>query len=551
MPPVPAPVAAGTGLGTIEVVAAGDGAVELLLAGTGVAPASASLAGDRDRPAGTIEAGTIETSTIEASTIETGTIESSTIESSTADGGSAAGWRARIPLTVPRRGAPGVRPLHTGVYTLRLDDARGVPLTLDVTAAGLPERRHGALFRLAAGTEHGVVTVTVSAPLADDELGRASQRRLLAGYRRERVPLAEAVFFESYYGRTAGCNPLGIDRALAAAHPEVVRYWSVADASVAVPAGAVPVIEGSAAWWRARASCRLLVVNDWLRGRWRPRPGQRVLQTWHGTPLKRIGLDKPGLRPRARLAALRESRRWDALLAQNPYSAEAFRHAFLFRGPIWQEGYPRDDVLAAGDGAAVRARLGIRGDETVVLYAPTWRDDRVGEIDHLDVARFQRLLGPGHRTLIRGHARTIEAGADVVPADADDAGVIDVTGHDDIAELYLAADIVVTDYSSVMFDATVAHRPLLFHMPDLERYRDETRGFRFDPFPVLPGPVARSAEELAGLVRALPRRPSGGPDVPEGHRERYRAWRERFNPRDDGAAGLRVVERLYREGFLG
>ncbi|WP_022881287.1 CDP-glycerol glycerophosphotransferase family protein [Gryllotalpicola ginsengisoli] len=446
-------------------------------------------------------------------------------------------WRARIPLVVPGWSGPGLPP-RSGDYALRLTGADGHPLALDVIAAALPDRRYGDAFRLAAHAERGVVQVTLAAPLSDDEVGAANQRRLLGEYRAEFAPLEDAVFFESYFGRNVSCNPLGIDRALAELHPEVTRYWSVADASVEVPPGAVRVIEGSEEWWHARAASRLLVVNDWLRKRWHPRPGQHVLQTWHGTPLKRLALDKPGFRPRARLAVLRESRRWDLMLAQNPFSADVFRSAYAFRGPIWQEGYPRNDVVVTGDRDAVRARLGIAPEQTAVLYAPTWRDDRPGVVDHLDVAQFQRELGDGYVTLIRGHSRTLGPGAAVVGE-----GVIDLTSYPDISELYLAADMLVTDYSSVMFDFTVTAKPIFFHMPDLERYRDQTRGFNFDPFPVVPGPITTTMPELVAAVRGAA---AGASD----HAQRYDEWRRRFNPKDDGQAGRRVVERLYAEGYL-
>jgi CDP-glycerol glycerophosphotransferase len=447
-------------------------------------------------------------------------------------------WRARVPLEVSVWGARPTPP-RSGAYALTVMTSSGHPLELEVAAALPPGRRYGGAFRLSIVAARGAVEVTIGAPLGDDELGAAAQRRLYAAYRASTAPLEQAVFFESYFGNNVSCNPLGIDRALAATHPEVVRYWSVADASVQVPEGAVRVIDGSAAWWRARASSRLLVVNDWLRKRWHPRPGQTVLQTWHGTPLKKLALDKSGLRARARLAALAESRRWDILLAQNPFSAEVFRSAYAFRGPIWQEGYPRDDIVARGElGAAVRARLGVDAETTVVLYAPTWRDDRPGAVDHLDVAAFARRLGPGFVTLIRGHSRTLQPGASVSAP-----GVIDVTGYPEISELYLAADVLITDYSSVMFDFSVTGKPIFFYMPDFEHYRDQTRGFTFDLFPVAPGPVTTSLTELVDAV-------ADAPTAAATHATRYEEWRLRFNPRDDGGAGERVVERIFREGLL-
>jgi CDP-glycerol glycerophosphotransferase (TagB/SpsB family) len=418
---------------------------------------------------------------------------------------------------------------------VRIADADGRPIDLSVSAAIPTGLLRAGLFR-ASITATSALNVSFAAPLTDAEVGAANQSRLESRYRSARGSLEQAVFFESYYGRNVSSNPRGIDRALAVLRPEITRYWSVADGSVEVPDGATAVIEGSTAWWDARASARLLIVNDWLRKRYRERPGQTVLQTWHGTPLKKIALDRSGVRLPAAIATRRERARWNIMLAQNPFSAGAFRSSYDFRGPIWQEGYPRDDVLLTGDAAAIRTRLGIPTRAKVVLYAPTWRDDRPGKVDHLDVAAFGEALGEGYVTLIRGHSRTMQPGSDVVAP-----GVLDVTTYPDISELFLVADVLVTDYSSVMFDFSVTGKPLYFFVPDLEHYRDDLRGFYFDLLETAPGPVLTDPAQLvASILR---------PD-PAAHAKRYAAWREKFNPRDDGHAGNRVVDRLGVEGLL-
>jgi CDP-glycerol glycerophosphotransferase len=443
-------------------------------------------------------------------------------------------WHAVVPLMTSRWGSPALPP-SSGRYLLRLEDAAGRRLDVGSADFPVPAVLRPGLFRARVSSTLDTVAVDFGAPLSPDEIGAAHQKALGATYRAAR-DLRNAVFFESYFGQNASSNPRGIDRALALLRPDVVRYWSVADASIEVPEGGVAVIEGSAAWWDARASARVLVVNDWLRKRFTARPGQTVLQTWHGTPLKRIALDRPGTRPLAAFATYREKSRWDIMLAQNQFSADTFRSAYAFTGPIWQEGYPRDDILLTGDPAGIRARLGIAPGTRVVLYAPTWRDDRPGKVDHLDAASFARLLGDGYVTLIRGHSRTMQPGADVV---AD--GVIDVTGYPDISELYLVADALVTDYSSVMFDFTVTGKPLFFFVPDLAHYRDDLRGFYFDLLSAAPGPVLDDAAELVRQVKD---------GDPARFADEYAAWRARFNPRDDGHAGERVVQRLVDERLL-
>jgi CDP-glycerol glycerophosphotransferase len=433
-------------------------------------------------------------------------------------------WSATVPIRLARWGGP-LLPVPSGTYQLQLD-APG-PLVLDSVEVLVPG--------VARVTLEGDL-VTIAAPLTDSERGSANQARLESAYRSRRVTPAAAVFFESFYGQNASCNPRALDASIAASHPATTRYWSVVDASVAVPDGAVAVIEGSEAWWNARAESRLLVVNDWLRKRWRRRPHQTVLQTWHGTMLKKLANDRPSQGIRARIAAILEGRRWGIMLAQNEHSAEVFRTAYGYRGPIWEDGYPRDDALVTGDGAAVRERLGIAPGTTVVLYAPTWRDDRLEHIDHLDVAAFTDSLGPNHVTLIRGHSRTLRPGRDVRAGN-----VIDVTGYPDVTDLFLAADLLITDYSSVMFDFSVTGKPIYFFTPDLDHYREQLRGFYFDLLEVAPGPVTKDAVSLASQIR------TGDTDA---YAERYAAWRARFNPHDDGGSAARVVARLEGLGAL-
>ncbi|MCM3696284.1 CDP-glycerol glycerophosphotransferase family protein [Microbacterium oleivorans] len=437
-----------------------------------------------------------------------------------------AGWRAVLPLRVSRWGRTELA-LPSGDYRLELD----------LTGSSAPEL---APLRRTVGESVAVEIrggeLIVGPPLTDVDGTAAGQAALERAYAEGTGDLENAVFFESFYGRNASCNPRAIDEEIARVAPTVTRYWSVVDRSVEVPTGGVAVVEGSPEWWRARGAARLLVVNDWLRRRFVRRPGQHVLQTWHGTPLKRLALDRPGFDPRRVLAVLRESRRWDVLLAQNPYAARILSTAYAFRRrPVWVEGYPRNDVLLTGDRAAIRRGLGVAEQERVILYAPTWRDDRDQMVDFLDL---QALARDAEATvLVRGHSRTLLPGSD-----ASGHRVIDVTGYPDISALLLAADALITDYSSVMFDFTATGKPVYFFVPDLEHYRGRLRGFYFDLAERAPGPVAMTQEDLTAAL--------ADPAVPERFADRYESWSARFNARDDGHAAERVVARLLDQGMI-
>ncbi|MGF6821611.1 CDP-glycerol glycerophosphotransferase [Microbacterium sp. ZKA21] len=432
-------------------------------------------------------------------------------------------WKAVFPLRISRFGGAEL-PLPSGDYALRIEG-------VDLAGAALERRVHADLGIAVQGA-----SVTIDPPLDAVHRSPEGQRTLEGRYAAQPGGTENAVFFESFYGQSAGCNPRAIDRELAHRAPDVVRYWSVTDLSVAVPEGAIAVVEGSPEWWRARACARLLVVNDWLRRRYVRKNGQRVLQTWHGTPLKRLALHRPGFDPRRMAAVVKESRRWDVLLAQNRYSERILAKAYaFFRKPIWVDGYPRNDVLVTGDAAAVRRALGIRDGERVLLYAPTWRDDRTEIVDFIDPERLAHDADAV--VLVRGHSRTLKPGRD-----QDGARVIDVTGYPQTAELLLIADELITDYSSVMFDFSVTGKPMHFLVPDLEHYRGRLRGFYFDLAARAPGPLLHTQEELVASL--------SDPSRTAAYAERYDAWRRQFNARDDGHAAERVVSRILDLGFV-
>ncbi len=469
-----------------------ESAQTLIISGSGARPSAAELVGPRARVAARLTGG-------------------------------GKTWRAVLPLAAARWGGAEL-PLPAGEYALRVDGADLGELRVATTMLpGLRIAVDGA-------------TVSIAAPIDPLYETAEGQSTLEERYVAQSGGTENAVFFESFYGRTVGCNPQAIDRALARLAPGVTRYWSVVDLSVAVPEGAVALVEGSPEWWHARGSARLLVVNDWLRRRFARKPGQKVLQTWHGTPLKRLALHRPGFDPRRMAAVVKESRRWDVLLAQNTYSERILRKAYAFFGrPIWVEGYPRNDALLTGDAAAIRAALGIADGERVLLYAPTWRDDRREMVDFVDPEDLAREADAV--VLVRGHSRTIEAGRDRAGA-----RVIDVTGFPETSQLLLAADALITDYSSVMFDFSVTGKPMYFLVPDLDHYRGTLRGFYFDLESRAPGPLVRTQEEL---VAAL---------ADDGHEAayatRYAAWRAQFNTRDDGGAAERVVSRILDQGYV-
>ncbi len=286
----------------------------------------------------------------------------------------------------------------------------------------------------------------------------------------------------------------------------------------------------------------VVVANTHVELDWEKKPGARYLQTWHGTPLKRIHHDVLWA-PEGRLAYLdQDVARWDVLLSPNRASTPVLRQAFAFDGEVAETGYPRNDVLVDDRGpgirAELRAELEIADGVTAVLYAPTWRDqatllDPTAEVPlGLDVAAAATELGPDYCILQRLHYFNTARR----PA-ATGENVRDVSFHPDISDLYLAADVMITDYSSTMFDFAVTGKPIVFHAFDLAEYGGTTRGFYLDLEAIAPGPVVAGQHEVIDALQHLDR-------VAAEYRPRYDTFRQTFSHLEDGHATERVLDLL-------
>jgi CDP-glycerol glycerophosphotransferase len=443
----------------------------------------------------------------------------------------------RLPLTVGEYGERALLP--AGRYALEAWREDGGRSTVEVTElvegpVEVPGERVRLELRRAAA---GLVVVVGSPPGLPDRSARG-QQRLLNGYRAGRATRAPTVLLETFRGRSAGDNPGAIGRALLAFEGAAGLDLAVVvdDPSVVVPEGMRAVPRRTRAWYDALAHAGAYVSNAGAPYWFEKSPGQLHVQTWHGTPLKRIGEDRgPGdfatWRHRRRIAD--QARGWDAMVSPSRYVTDIYRSAFGYAGTVLEVGYPRNDVLLAPDADVlrerVRARLGIGDEDRVVLYAPTWRQ-YVGVRDakplHLDAEALVRAM-PDAVVLVRGHYNSTTED-DVFVAHP---RIHDVTRYPDIADLFLAADALVTDYSSVMFDFVLTDRPVVLLVPDLEQYRDVERGFYFDIEARSPGPLVTTTADVVDVLT--------GPDAASARRADFRSV---FCPFEDGAASARVVE---------
>src|SRR4051794_34564198 len=208
----------------------------------------------------------------------------------------------------------------------------------------------------------------------------------------------DVVLFHSWWGKLAD-NPLAIAEELRRREAPFRHVW-VLDDPGAAPPGSTEVRPGSLEYLQATGRARYIVSNNTLPAYFRKKRATTYLQTWHGTPLKRIGFDiaRPAFADADRyLSGLaREAASWDYLVSPNEFSSAIFRDAFRYEGEILETGYPRNDVLQPTDRDELRARvrgeLGLGDGVCTVLYAPTWRDGAPFTTE-LDVAALAAALG--------------------------------------------------------------------------------------------------------------------------------------------------------------
>jgi CDP-glycerol glycerophosphotransferase len=406
----------------------------------------------------------------------------------------------------------------------------------------LLERDAYAAYRL---LEQGVAARRRAPSLAPVRKARSRLREasLERHYRsRLRAPLdPELAVYGAYWFRGYACNPRAIYERAAELVPQVRGVWVVKPGAT-VPDGVEHVVANTPEYFDVIARAGYLVNNVNFPNHLVKRDGSVHVMTHHGTPLKRMGLDLRQAHHAGRkldfAALLERSRRWDFSVSSNRHSTLVWERVYPVPFETLEVGYPRNDALATAtddDTQRLRTELGIAPGQTAVLYAPTHREYRSGYEPTLDVGRLAAALGDDHVILARQH---YFYDADPLVRDLHRAGrLLDVASHPSVEELCIASDVLLTDYSSIMFDYAVLDRPIVIHAPDWDVYR-ELRGTYFDLLAEPPGAVARTDDELVDLF-------ASGAAYDDDAGQARAAFRARFASLDDGRAAERVVRRVW------
>ncbi len=325
------------------------------------------------------------------------------------------------------------------------------------------------------------------------------------------------IMFESFLGKQYSDNPRAIYEYLRANYPEYKMFWSFEKRSIdRIQAYDVKYVRRfSFRWIYLMNRSKYWITNSRL-PLWIPKPKNTIyIQTWHGTPLKKLAADMdevymPGINAQKyKKDFLNEAKKWDYLISPNEYSTTIFRRAFNFNNKIIELGYPRNDYLincnCSEEMAKIKRKINLPSDKKIILYAPTWRDNQFYgrgryKFDiQMDLKTLKEELSDEYIILVRFHYLIAEN----LDLSKYKGFVYDLSDHEDIRELYLIADLLITDYSSVFFDFAILKKPIIFYVYDIEEYRDKLRGFYFDLEAQAPGPLVKTTEELIGEIAKL------------------------------------------------
>lgn len=350
------------------------------------------------------------------------------------------------------------------------------------------------------------------------------------------------VVFESMWGDKFSCNPRHIYEYMQKYYPDYTCIWSLKDECTPISGKGIRVRRLSLKYYYYMAVAKYLINNANFDNAYQKRSEQVEIQTMHGTPLKTLGVDVPGelTTKKSYNDFIKRCKRWDYLVVQSERAGNIVSKCYPVGTPLLKSGYPRTDMLFSmnneRDIRKLKEKMKLPVDKKVILYAPTWRVRNKFEL-MLDIEKMKEELGDEYVLLLRLHY--FSAAGFQMPQEGE-GFVYNFTEYQCVEELYLISDIMITDYSSVMFDYSILNRPILFYVYDLEEYRDNLRGFNLDLEKEAPGPLIKNSEELINAIKNIR-------DVAKEYDGALQTFRESFNGYECENSAQKVVEAMLKK----
>lgn len=358
------------------------------------------------------------------------------------------------------------------------------------------------------------------------------------------------ILYLSFDGRSYSDNPKAIFETMLtdARFDKYHLVWAMKQPVLI--SGSKVIKKNSIAYFYYLSKAKYWVFNNKMPDYYVKRTEQIYLQTWNGTPLKRLAHDMPDLgityyRSQQTYQEMisaydKDSELWDYLISPNNFSTAIFCSAFnIKKEKIIETGYPRNDLLTTISDIEIKAikqKFNIPSDKQVILYAPTWRDNTYNLKGYtfdllIDFRKWYDILGNKYLIIFKPHY-LIAQHFDIPEALSD--FVLTLPAATDINELYVISDSLITDYSSVFFDYAILNRPIYFYMFDFESYRDELRGFYLQVPDELPNDVCYTQDQLLTAISSE-----------QFDFQRLVAFNQKFNRLQDGKASRSVIDEVF------
>ena len=372
----------------------------------------------------------------------------------------------------------------------------------------------------------------------------------------------KTIFFEVYDGRNYTCSPKAIyEKMLTMKEFKDFKFiWAFNDPSkhdVMKDKRLVIVKTNTKDYYKYISSSKYWIVNSIMDECITKKKGQIYVQCWHGTPLKRLRYDIEvngavlNTIEEIRKRNDRDARKFDYFISPSKYCTEKFTSAFNLialgkKDIIIEEGYPRNDSLFnrnKKDVDKIKEKLGIPKDKKVICYLPTFRDNQhtsgVGYTYNLaiDFDSLKKRFGKDYVILFKPHYFI----ANKIDLSKYKNFVYNVASYDEINDIYLVSDLLITDYSSVFFDYANLNRPVIFYMYDFDDYKNNLRDF-YISLDELPGPIAKTQKELEDYIVNIDKSISK-------YKKTYDKFNDKYNYLDDGNASERVIRVVFDNLF--
>lgn len=370
----------------------------------------------------------------------------------------------------------------------------------------------------------------------------------------------KVILFEAFNGRNYTCSPKGIYEKMITMKEfqdyKMVWAFMEPEKHEVAPFKNLEVVKSkSKDYYKYCSMAKYWIVNSLMEEGIKKKKNQLYVQCWHGTPLKKLRCDievNGASMNTAKEIKKRndiDAKRFDYFISPSKYCTEKFTSAFNLKNLglediIIEEGYPRNDFLfnkTKKDIDAIKDKLGVPKDKKVLFYMPTFRDNQhtsgVGYTYKLaiDFDRLKKKFSKDYVILFSGHYFVTNS----IDLNKYKGFVFNVARYDEINELYLIADIIMTDYSSIFFDYANLKKPMIFYMYDYDDYKNNLRDF-YISLDELPGPIAKTQDEVEEIIENIDK-------YSKKYKEKYKKFNAKFNYLDDGDASSRVIKVIFKD----